>query len=313
MKLNQQIIPLRPISLIGVIALTATSVNAALYTQGATDSWINPGNWDTGVPSGVEDVVIASGIAQVDSPGISAYTGNLTVESGTRLDLQFNDVAALRALGTGTITLQSTANIWLRQGFTVNIANSIIFLGNASILNQSNPTDNDTRNLSGDISGSGQFTYGMRRGNLLTLSGTNTWSGGFIANFSDTNFGNMSRVRADVNGAFGTGNLTFNDGIGLEISGSLGDAIDDDAFLFLNGRGRNSKLVLNSSETVNRLFVDGQMIGVGTYDSSSGLLDGFGNNLIGGSGSITVLTVPEPTTTALLGLGGLALILRRRR
>jgi hypothetical protein len=52
-----------------------------------------------------------------------------------------------------------------------------------------------------------------------------------------------------------------------------------------------------------------RLIGTATSDSDFGRNVVLDDLVLGG----TAVAVPEPTTTALLGLGGLALILRRRR
>lgn len=217
----------------------------------------------------------------------------------------------MNAIGTGPITLNAGATLRLRRQDTITIPGDIEFAGNAQIINSDNSTDNRTRILNGDISGTGIFTYSMRRGNLLQLNGTNTWSGGFIANFSDTNFGNASRVQP-ANSGFGTGDVTLNDGITLEILSGRGDTIDDGAALFLNGRGRsNQKVILGSNETISELWLDntvgdgtgstqlpaGDYTATSSPDGGPAILDITGAALITGSGTLTVLNGPDSPPT----------------
>jgi hypothetical protein len=313
---------------------TASAVYAdTIFNQASTDSWIDTGNWNNGVPSGTIDVVINSGTAQVDTAGISPYIGSLTLNAGTTLDMEFNDDDALNALGSGLITLNTGSVLATRRGATVTISNDIHFAGDASILNLSNPTDNDQRFVNGVISGSGQFTYGMRRGNLLALGGTspNTHSGGMIFNFTDNNFGNTSRVRADKNGAFGLGDVWINDGIYLELlNAGITDAIADSATLFLDDRGEHASplekvtLAAGVNETIGGLvYIDytggsGMAVALpsGIYgrDFNNPIFrasDGGDRPLFDGAGSITV--VPEPNSLALLVVfGGLLVVFRHR-
>lgn len=276
-------------------------------TAGGNDSWNTGDNWDSGFPPfGIYPALITDGVvARVQNTSTEPYSGGLTIGAGSELDVR-NATGSENAIGTGTVTFNSGATLRLHSAYTVTIPADIVFAGDAQIFNSGNGTDNKTRIINGDISGTGLFTYSMRRGNVLQLNGTNTWSGGFVANFVDTNFGNASRVQP-ANSGFGTGDVTLNDGITLEILSGRGDTIDDGAALFLNGRGRsNQKLMLGSNETVGQLWVDNTVgdgsgsvqLPAGDYTATSSpggglaILDITGNPLITGSGTLTVLSGP---------------------
>jgi hypothetical protein len=187
---------------------------------------------------------------------------------------------------------------------------ALVLNGNAAFTTGGNTEDNKTRNFAGVISGTGTLTYSMRRGTVISLNGNNvSWSGGFVANNVDLIATNYSRVRAD-NGGFGTGAVTINNGISLEILSGRGDTINNAAALHLNGTGRPDirKLALNSNETVGQFWLDGVQRAAGAYTSASGLLDSIGNPLISGTGTLTVLTGPgggTPYATWADGFAGL--------
>ncbi|NNC74118.1 MAG: hypothetical protein HKN93_01275, partial [Acidimicrobiia bacterium] len=286
-------------------------------TAGGNNSWNTAANWDSNiVPFNEAPAIIADGVtAQVNDTQTPTYSGGLTIGAGSLLDV-YSGAGSRNAIGTGPVTFNAGATLRLRSGGDpVTIPGDVTLAGDALITNSSNATDNEIRTLSGDISGTGLLTVGVRRGNTLNLTGTNTWSGGFVFNYIDSNFNNGSRVQPGDSG-LGTGNVTINDGLQLWIQSSLSDTIDDSASLFLNGRGRansnnNNKLRMDSSETVNELWVDNTtgdgtasvQLAAGDYtattspDGGGAILDSAGLPLIAGSGTLTVLTGPGGPAT----------------
>lgn len=265
------------------------AVAQTIYTgpNGAwnNDTWNNNANWDGGagsVPSGTVNVVIEAGRVAWAVNVTPAYTGSLTLQANAVLGL--GPTAAnnpTNALGTGPVTMESGSRIAMRVSGAQTFDQPFVLNGNATIaLSESTNGNNTTRTFTGTISGSGLATFEMRRGNILNLNASNSWSGGFVA--TQTDFGNVNNfafVRPGVNGAFGTGDVTINDGITLDIVAGLGNTIDNSATLTLNGRGRHDapKLRLNSNETIGGLEV--------SYTSNP---PGGSGTLIGGSGVLTV-------------------------
>jgi hypothetical protein len=269
---------------------TTTITGTAAGPGGANDTWNNADNWDGGVPSANLQAIIADDVvAQANNAATPVYNGGLTIGAGSELDIA-NTLGSENAIGTGPVAFNDGSTLRLRLDETVTIPGDIAFAGDARIVNSSNATDNEERFLSGNISGSGLFTYELRRGNILHLEGTNTWTGGFIGNNVDNNPANASRVRPG-NSGFGTGDVTINDQIQLEILSGLGDTIDDGAALTLNGSGREGvKLQLDSDETVGALFRDGLRANPGTYDATTN------PEMISGTGVLTVADSFTDTT-----------------
>jgi hypothetical protein len=66
-----------------------------------------------------------------------------------------------------------------------------------------------------------------------------------------------------------------------------------------------------ASDTVDYLYIDGSPMAAGTWGKTGSGADYFNDTYFTGTGVLTVL--PEPATMALLGLGGLGVLLRRKR
>ncbi len=65
------------------------------------------------------------------------------------------------------------------------------------------------------------------------------------------------------------------------------------------------------ADTVDYLYIDGSPMAAGTWGKTGSGADHINNTYFTGTGVLTVL--PEPATMALLGLGGLGVLLRRKR
>ena len=157
----------------------------------------------------------------------------------------------------------------------------------------SSPTQNST-----GLGGLGLGTFDTSIGNTLVLNG-----GGVLTFKNSGDNISASRIIYSIDGGSeATINLGFNDD-------DAGDGADGDQRWY--GEGSSVDVLAGLANGGHTLAVryesdftfTGGGGGSGTYNENAG-----GSNF-----TATFTTVPEPSSTALLGLGGLALILRRRK
>ncbi len=288
---------------VAMLLMAATSANAVVTTHIGTavsnhDSWNDVANWDADIPTGAIDVVIPAGTrAEVNSAATPTYTGTLTLEDNATLQIGWGTISENKnALGSAEIAMGDGSNILLRHKLTLDFA-PITLAGDASIhLSPSTSAHHSVRNLDA-ITGIGALTVTGNNNNTLNLNvASPDWSGGFVANANDG-----WRVEANVSGAFGAGDVTFNAraagdrGATLQIDAV--DVIADTAALFLNGpkdNRRDAKLIMNADDTVSELWIDGAQAFPGTYTGTSG-------DWIHGLGILTVTTGPDDFPPTLAG------------
>jgi hypothetical protein len=306
-----------------VQAVTTTITGTTATGSGATlDSWNQGANWSGGVPSGTIDSEIASGLTvHVSSDTTPSYNGILTMGANSRL--QFNEgtganATKFNALGTGIV---------MNTGATIDTATQadpsfpiINLLGNGFFISSSSAADRDNRAFDGAISGAGSFNLTGRNVEVWSFNTTNNYSGGSFFSAADRYV-----IRATATGAFGVGDVTINPRanadlrsvvLNVEASGVFASA----AFLTLSGNGGNNTtgffanfdstqrlmfLATGTSNTVSGVTVNGDVIPAGEYTGAD-------FTWLGGTGTLTVAPIPEPTS-ALLGSLGVLLLLRRRK
>ena len=287
---NIQVWFLTIILLAGLVSAATTTISG---TDGGYDTWNTASNWDNSVPAGTIDVEIAPGVkATVDNAATTTYTGSLTLNINSQLQIGWNTNTPENAnvLGTNTITLNDGSEIISRGGFGNYTMNQHIHLaGNGKLWpGRSTVNHHTTKTLAGGISGPGKLTWsGVNNTTGIIKTANPDWSGGFEI-VAGQNQDNQFKVTA--NGAFGTGDIKVENLCSLEIISGLGNAIDDTATITINGLKSNrvnGKLILNSDETVGGLIVDGQQMPYSTYDNSEEWITGNG-----------ILTVVNPDQTA---------------
>ena len=293
--------------------LTVTRPRTTTYSgaNGAynTDTWNTAARWNNGIPNDTTatpwDVQIANsvtaGVALTTTP---VYTGSLTLGTSSQLVIgEGSTITGLRAMGTGPITFNTGSTLTLRWSTASTHSQNIVMAGDAFFgIGSSTAAHDDDRTLTGVISGIGKMSVRSTNGQRLTIQNTNPlWSGGLIMGGALSENKNES-LRANAAGAFGTGNVTIDDGVGLVIS--VANAITDTATLSLSGGdGEQSfKLTMDASDTVNRLLVDGYPQPAGTYGSLASAAT-YKRAWITGAALLTVSTAPTDTPTAVTFAG----------
>ncbi len=274
---------------------TLTSTTNSSGSGGTLDNWNQTGNWSAGIPSGSIRAILSGGLtASVYSTSTPAYSGGLTMGNGSLLKVldQGNGVpiAAANALGTGTIILNSST-IDIQSRDTVNIP-PIGLLGNGKITASSSSGDSRTRNLTGTITGAGQFTIEGRNKQIWNVTQGNAFSGGLALTALDRYI-----VNFNAPGSAGTGDVTVtprptNTPRSAVVVLGANNVFSETATLTLNGKGNNDGTgwtytgdvaidMKTFHATVARLIVGGVEMPVGNYTGTSGAW-------IQGTGTLTV-------------------------
>jgi hypothetical protein len=273
---------------------TPGPANVITGITGINDSWNVGANWTYGhAPTGTEAAVVQAGItAKVNNSTTPTYSGGLTLGANSTLQVGWDVTTGnANALGTGTIVMNSGSVIISRTGLGTYIFNQpFVLAGNATIWGAISTTNNDTtKTFAGGVSGPGRLTFNGANNSTFVFNTANpSWSGGFQSASPENE---RHQVRISANGAFGTGEVRINANCGLHIQTGVGDAISNAAALVLAGAASttlSAKVVLDSNETVNQLWIDGIQQPAGSYNSSETWLNG--------TGILTVLRGPSVPT-----------------
>jgi len=202
--------------------------------------------------------------------------------------------------GTGALSLSLSGN----RG-VIAIAGGINMVGSLTTTDTDANASYQYTTLSGTI-GSNVTSLTKNGPGLLTLSGSNNaYTGGTTIN--------GGTVAADAAGALGSGNVSVAAGALLKIASGL-SVIDDGAVVnLLSNSGTYGVIELGSgvSDTVAALKFDGVSQAAGTWGATGSGATHINDNYFTGAGMLNV--VPEPVTLALLGMGGVGVLLRRKR
>ncbi len=309
---------------IGTLTLNTAITNATTFT-GANNTSLSIGAVTTGNSAN----------------GTETLTNNI----GGGGSLTLASISVLRTGTTPTLVFNGSGNTTVTGAITQSGATALTYSGAGTLtLSGSDNHSGTTTVSSGTLLRNGAHTgagaYIVATGAILGGSGSITTAGnaGIAGSVAATTAWKLSP--GDV-GAIGT--LTTDLGTGqLDIRGAV-NASNSQSMLFDIG-ATGDKVILSGTTVLNIgtgtlefndfLFTDKGNIAVGTYtlfDSSSAITGTLGATLTGSFGVGSVITgtiafanssqdivlnvtaAPEPTSLGLIGLGGMALLRRRRR
>ena len=274
--------------------------------------------------------------------GVSTFTGDLTLRNTAEAIIGGSGQLGAGNYAGNVVMVNSSK-------FTYDSSADQVISGVISGINTSNQVRHDG---TGDLTLTGTNTYigatTIAGGGTLYINGDNSGATGAV----DVKFGSTLGGTGTVGGATtidstsflspgdgGIGTLTFSSIVDVSSAGANSMLFD------LASPGFSDLVSMSSSEldigsgsfdldafTFTDLSGPGSRIGVGTYTLFDADSLALGNSLgstvftesllgyatatlfeSGGDIFLSVTAVPEPSSTALLGLGGLALMLRRKR
>ncbi|NCW10367.1 MAG: hypothetical protein EBW40_11655, partial [Gammaproteobacteria bacterium] len=204
---------------LGNITIDTNDLTATAITAGGTLDITHSG---TGAITGIMAdkgltalVLTKAGAGTLTLSGINTYTGNTTISAGDVV------ISGTAKLGGGSYS----GNIAIASGSTLSYASSA------------------NQTFSGVISGDGDLEKVTSATSTLTLSGTNTYTGGTSVSAGYLKSGSSSGASPPTSGPFGTATVTVASGAVLDLNGTtVGNAIN------LSGTGISSNgAIINSN------------------------------------------------------------------
>ena len=261
-----------------------------------------------------------TGTATISNGGAAANSGFIDMNGGTRtftvndatpdIDLEISALitnGGLTKAGTGTMELTGVNTY--DGGTDINAGTLLINASNAGAIGDVNINSGGTLGGTGTVGGATTLNSGgflsAGDGGIGTL--TFEEDGAPLNSLDISGIGASSTSLLFDLGASGTGDLVV-----VEGQLSIGDGLlDMDDFVFTN-LGATSVTGTYTWNLFQATTLDSTNLGSNTTDnifgSYSATLAISGDNVV----QLTMF-VPEPSSTALLGLGGIALMLRRKR
>jgi len=243
---------------------------------------------------------------------LGAYTLTTNIGTGRKIDTAYMDFrsttgGSLIETGVGTLELKRPNTY---NGNTTISAGTLKLTGSGSI--NSSPIIDVASLAFFDVS---TVTGGYTLGASQTLKGAGTVTGsmtvaGILAPGASP--GTLTLGNTTLNNLNDTGKLLFE----LGMTGGLSDKIITGS-LTLAANLNLADFTFTTGPTFGAgeytLFQTTGITGAGTVDTTAGTVGGAQANLATSGNNIVLNVIPEPATLALMALGGLGLILGRKR
>lgn len=256
------------------------SVSASTFNGG---NILDAGNWSAGFPNGATvGTIDVNGTFNIgNNVGTWSATGSVVIDSGAV-------ISASGDWGHANLT-QSTVNSGTINASDDIFSNSSVMTFNAGSSGNANDdfeaNGSSTININGGTHTAGDY-FGAQNNSTVNLTGGNITAG---------------RFRVAATG----GNWTLG---GSTVLTGDGDATDLQGVVAVSSGWSGSWTITGLSGTDWQTEVTG-----GDYTLDGNVVDGtiFANNFVVSNSGQTLSVIPEPSSLALLGLGGL-LMMRRR-
>jgi len=272
-------------------------------TTGSANATLDHRNGSTNVANAIFVAGGNTGIASIaPQQGNNTFSGPITLANNLRIAPSTGGTNAF----TGGIT--GTGNLRIEQsgGSTTTSFSTGALNFSGSITNASTAGGANGVQINSTIGAN--VTSVTQNGALkMQLNGANVYTGGTTVS--------LGTLETGAAGTLGTGNVTVANLTTAFLTLGNAQSIANTAALYF---GNDSSIALNygsSTETIGALFntTQNKYMTAGEWDASQ-LNAFFGGDAFTGTGKLLVTAIPEPSVSlsALLGLGALTLVRRRR-
>ena len=223
------------------VTTTFTGGGTFTWSGGGTDNnWSTAGNWVGSVaPTGVANETLkfpsgATRLASVDNflstrnffAGISVATGGYTFSVTNNLSLGSGGLALTGGSGSLTVTLATTAGLYLATNSTLSAATGTTLTLNTPIINESSETLSvagaGNLTISGGINGSGGLNIAETGTGNVTLNGVSGYTGPTAISSGTVNLGSNTALGAGTSVSVASGATVALQGVVTPGVGLLG-------------------------------------------------------------------------------------------